>query len=396
MTHPHHQVNQHVRVDFSYPVFFTRDVFRPDHPLLADTLDRLGERRRHRALCFLDSGVDEHHPALSGQVLDYAKAHHDRVEMVMPPRVVPGGEAIKNDYRLVMEVVDTILECRLCRHSYVVAIGGGAVLDAVGFAASLVHRGLRLVRFPTTVLAQNDSGVGVKNAMNLHGGKNTIGTFAPPFAVINDFSFLATLADREWRDGIAEAFKVAMIKDAEFLDVLCEKGPALKARDRQAMEYLVRRCAELHLEHIRTSGDPFELGQARPLDFGHWSAHRLEAMSNYELSHGSAVAVGLAIDTCYAARRGWITGEQKEKVLRGLEACGLGLWHDLLEQRLGDGALSVLQGADDFREHLGGRLALTFPDGLGAVREESSLDPDLVGACIQELGRRARAATPAS
>lgn len=391
MTNPLHQIDQELKVLFDYPVLFTRDVFEPGNDLFAKTLDRRGEQRTHRMLCFLDAGVDEHHPGLRRQIQDYAASHASHIELVMPPRIVPGGEAIKNDYRLVMEIVDTILECKLCRHSYVVAVGGGAVLDAVGFAASLVHRGLRLVRLPTTVLAQNDSGVGVKNAMNLHGGKNTIGTFAPPYAVINDFSFLATLADREWRDGIAEAFKVAVIKDRVFLDFLCARGSALKDRDQTAMEYLIIRCAELHLEHIRTAGDPFELGQARPLDFGHWSAHWLEAASNYALSHGAAVAIGIALDTCYAARQGWVSETQKEQVLQGLEACGLQVWHKTLALRLGDGLLAVLQGADDFREHLGGQLTLTFPDGLGALRDANELDHDLVSASIRELELRAQA-----
>ena len=176
-------------VPFEYPVVFTRHVFDPASPLFADTLDRAHEARQHDLLVLIDEGVAQHHPHLPAQVESYIEAHADRLGLAMPPRVVPGGEAIKNDYRLTMEIVDTILECKLCRQSYVVAIGGGAVLDAVGFAASIVHRGLRLVRLPTTVLAQNDSGVGVKNGMNLHGGKNTIGTFAPPFAVINDFAF---------------------------------------------------------------------------------------------------------------------------------------------------------------------------------------------------------------
>lgn len=129
----------------------------------------------------------------------------------------------------------------------------------VGFVTALVHRGLRLVRMPTTVLAQNDAGVGVKNGMNEHGVKNFLGTFAPPFAVVNDAAFLETLPDEHWRGGISEAFKVAIIKDRAFFEFLVRSAPRLRAREANAMEALVKRCAVLHLEHIASSGDPFEI-----------------------------------------------------------------------------------------------------------------------------------------
>jgi 3-dehydroquinate synthase len=270
-----------------------------------------------------------------------------------------------------------------------VAVGGGAVLDALGFAASLLHRGLRLVRVPTTVLAQNDAGVGVKNGMNLHGGKNTIGTFHPPSAVFNDADFLPTLPDRDWRGGIAEAFKVAMIKDAPFFDFLCDRAADLRRRDMASMQELIRRCAELHLEHIATEGDPFETGTARPLDFGHWSAHKLESMSNYRIGHGQAVAIGLALDAAYAARRGWISGHVCRRLHQGLARSGLPLWDELLALRQGDGRLAVLGGLDDFREHLGGELTLTYPRGLGRRHEVHEVNEPTMEEAVHDLHRQA-------
>jgi 3-dehydroquinate synthase len=375
-------IHQQFSVPYDFPVVFTRDLFNPANPLLADTLDRRHERRRHRLLAFVDGGVLDHHPRLLDDLAAYARRYADRMEWVLPPRRVIGGESIKNDYRLTMELVDTILECGLCRHSGVVAIGGGAVLDAVGFAASIVHRGLRLVRVPTTVLSQNDSGVGVKTGMNLHGGKNTIGTFAPPFAVLNDLDFLRTLPDREWRAGVAEAFKVAMIKDAGFFETLIGSAPALAARDEAAMERLVVRCATLHLEHIRTSGDPFEQGTARPLDFGHWAAHKLEALSGYRIGHGDAVATGIAIDSRYACRSGWLRAEEVDALVRGLQQCGFPLWHPELARRAADGQPEILNGLRDFQEHLGGELTLTFPGPLGCRREVHEVDTTLLADLI--------------
>ncbi len=389
---------QRFSVDFEYPVVFTHDVFQGSNPILAEKLVQKDLDRIHRAVVFVDSGVMAAHPNLQKDIPAYF-ATHSRLELAAPPRVVTGGEEIKNEYRLVMEIVDTILEYRLCRHSPVIAIGGGAVLDAVGFAASIIHRGLRTVRLPTTVLAQNDAGIGVKTGMNLHGVKNLVGTYHPPFAVINDFSFLFTLSDTHWRAGIAEAFKVAIIKDSTFFQNLCSNGETLRMRDATAMEDLIVHCAELHLDHIKTGGDAFEYGRARPLDFGHWSGHKLEAMSGFTLGHGSAIAIGIALDSYYAFRQGWISDNDFEAIYRGLADSGLELWSPFLDRRLGDGTPEVLQGLADFREHLGGELQITFPDGIGHRIEVSSVDTVVMTEGITVLRERwenSNACTPKS
>jgi 3-dehydroquinate synthase len=259
------------------------------------------------------------------------------------------------------------------------------MLDAVGLGAALVHRGVRVVRFPTTVLAQNDAGIGVKNGVNACGQKNFFGCFQPPFAVVNDLDFLDTLADRDWRSGIAEAIKVAAIKDVEFFRFLETNAAKIAARDAAAMETLVRRCARLHVEHTATSGDPFEFGSARPLDFGHWSAHWIEMASGGTVSHGEAVAFGIAIDSLYADRRGWLRPGEGDRILACLRASGFALWHELLGRRDASGRLAVLDGLDRFREHLGGELAVTLPSPLGSRREVHELDAALVGECVERL-----------
>jgi 3-dehydroquinate synthase len=279
-------------------------------------------------------------------------------------------------------------DLHLDRHSYILGVGGGAALDMIGFAASIIHRGLRLVRLPTTVLAQNDAGIGVKNGMDEHGAKNFVGTFAPPFAVVNDLAFLPTLADEHWLGGAAEAFKVAIITDADFFDWLAEAAPALRARDEAAMETLIRRCAVAHLEHIRTGGDPFEFGSSRPLDFGHWVGHQLETASGYRLGHGQAVAIGIAVDSYYAAKHSLLTADEFERVLAALRACGLPVWDDRLVARTPAGTLAILAGLDSFREHLGGRLTVTLPDGLGRRREVHQISPEIVEDAVTFLGRR--------
>src|SRR6266849_6698912 len=255
-------IHQMVQVSYHYAVHFTQQLFACDNPLLRDVISGGDMQPPKKILCVVDRGVWQHHPSL--------------MSLVCPPLVVPGGECAKNDLTNVATIQEAIHQYGICRHSYVMAIGGGAVIDMVGYAAATAHRGVRLIRVPTTVLSQNDSGIGVKNSVNAFGKKNFLGTFAPPVGVLNDADFLTTLSMRDWRSGISEAVKVALLKDGEFFDFIEEKADRLVDRDMQAMLWLIYRCAQLHLDHIATSGDPFELGSSRPLDFGHWAAHKLE------------------------------------------------------------------------------------------------------------------------
>jgi len=376
---------QRITVNWDFPVVFTHAVFAPANPVLADTLNRLGENRRHRAMIFIDGHVAGALPMLAAQATAYFSAHPDRLELIGAPQIVPGGEAVKNDFSLVDRFMRAMLEAHLDRQSFVIIVGGGAVMDAVGLAAALVHRGLRQVRVPTTVLGQNDAGVGVKNGVNFLGGKNALGTFAPPFAVLNDFDFLLTLPNRDWLCGVAEAFKVSIIRDRAFFDDLVASAEKYPARDFAAMQELVIRCAEIHLEHIRTNGDPFEYGRARPLDFGHWSAHKLELLSQFRISHGEAVASGVLLDSNYAALQSWITPDEAAAIRDGLRRSGFQLWFDELDRREPDGSRTIFGGLRDFQEHLGGELTVTFPRGLGARQEVHEIDLALMERALQEL-----------
>ena len=385
-----HTVPQRIEVKWEFPVVFTHALFDPANPVLVESLNRLAEDRRHRAMIFIDGHVAQALPALADQATAYFAAHPAQLELVVPPSVVPGGEAVKNDFALVEKFMRQLLDAHLDRQSFVIIVGGGAVMDAVGLAAALVHRGLRQVRVPTTVLGQNDAGVGVKNGVNFLGGKNAIGTFAPPFAVLNDFDFLLTLPDRDWLCGVAEAFKVSIIRDRAFFAELLAEAEKYPARDFVAMQKLVIRCAEIHLEHIRTNGDPFEYGRARPLDFGHWSAHKLELMSRFAISHGEAVASGVVLDSIYAAKKSWITGEELAAIRDGFQRSGFRLWFDELDQREPDGTRTIFGGLRDFQEHLGGELTVTFPRGLGARHEVHEIDLALMEEALQELRGFAR------
>ena len=375
------EIQQSFGVRFEYRVVFGRGLLRSDDHTLAELLARAG-RGPHRVLVAIDSEVLAHHPSLPEDLRTYQRSHPKVLELVAKPLVVRGGEQCKNDL-LDVEQVHRLVEIHgLCRHSFVLVIGGGAVLDTVGYAVATAHRGLRLIRMPTTVLAQNDAGIGVKNGVNWQGRKNFLGTFSPPFAVLNDLAFLETLDVRDRRAGLAEAVKVALIRDADFFDHLCEQSDALARFDTDAMEHVIRRCAELHLRHIATSGDPFELGSARPLDFGHWAAHKLEELSQNALRHGEAVAIGLAIDAVYSQRSGRISDDELHRVLSLLANLGFNLAHESLAR------LDVERALADFREHLGGQLCITLLGEIGRGVEVHEIDCAAMQKAIDFLRNR--------
>jgi 3-dehydroquinate synthase len=370
------------QVAIEYPVAFTRGAFDLDNPLLADTLARREPGKRHRFVAVIDSGVAVKWPTLAADIAAYAR--HHGLELAGTP-TVPGGEAGKRA-EVLAELHRALAALRIDRHSYVLAIGGGAMLDVVGYAAATLHRGVRLVRMPTTVLAQNDAGVGVKNGINAFGAKNFLGTFAPPFAVIDDSRFLSTLERRDRFAGMAEAIKVALIRDTAFFYWMVEHAAELAAFELEAVEYMIQRCAELHVKHIATGGDPFEQGSARPLDFGHWAAHKLELMSGYELRHGEAVAIGIALDSAYSVEAGLLDARDHDAIVDLISALGLPTSHELLSDP------ALLEGLTEFREHLGGELCIPLLGGIGEVVEVSEMSDDLMLRAVAKVNAPAVAA----
>ncbi len=313
-------IRRNIQVGWELRVFFTENVFDAANLVLKTALADAAPRK---VLVVIDEALAHAQPDLSCQIENYFSAYNDSFQLVCPPVNIIGGERAKNSFVQVAEIHALIDHHHIDRHSYLVAVGGGALLDVAGLAAATAHRGVRHVRVPTTTLAQADSGVGVKNGINAFGKKNFIGTFAPPFAVINDFSLLATLEPHDKRAGYVEAVKVACIRDAKFFEEIERDTEKLNSFEPTAMKHLIRRCAELHLNHIATSGDPFETGSARPLDFGHWAAHKLEQLSDFQISHGEAVAIGIALDVVYSQKTGLLDAHSAERILKLLEQLAL-------------------------------------------------------------------------
>ncbi|TDE16674.1 3-dehydroquinate synthase [Dyadobacter psychrotolerans] len=375
-------IQQRFQVAYEYAIFFTENLFDQNNPILKDFFGNYTEQGfQRKALVIADAGFADFHPTLANDIHAYFSNSVQHINLAPEVIVVPGGEASKNDAALFDKLCEAVDVHGIDRHSFIIGIGGGAVLDLVGYAAAVSHRGIKLIRIPTTVLSQNDSGVGVKNSINFHGKKNFLGTFAPPVAVFNDLTFLRTLDDRDWRAGIAEAIKVALIKDVSFFNWIEENALALANRDETVMAYLIHRCAQMHTDHIG-GGDPFEFGSSRPLDFGHWAAHKLEYLTNFEVRHGEAVAIGIALDCVYAAKLNMLPESDLQRILEVLSQLGFDLYHPKLAE---NDKINLRNGLHEFREHLGGRLTIMLLEKIGKGVEVHELDADIIASAVDYL-----------
>lgn len=369
-----------ISLDFTHRVRFTRGAFGAGNDVLRELLVTNG---RAKVLVFVEDAVATCFPELESEI----GAYFSGVEGIRltSVRVAAGAEECKRDERVLRSVWEAINEDKVDRHSYVFAIGGGAFLDVVGFGAATAHRGVRLVRFPTTTLSQDDSGVGVKNGINAFGKKNWIGSFAVPYAVVNDFQFLHTQPEEIRRDGLVEAVKVALVRDGEFFDWIEANVGGLAGLEERVLEEAVERSATLHAEHIAQGGDPFESGSSRPLDFGHWAAHKLEQLTDFTLSHAQAVSVGVALDTVYSWRMGLLEERDALRVLGVLKGLGLPVWHEGFDLKDNGGRLRVFNGLEEFREHLGGELTVLLLAGVGEGVDVHEMDEGVLLGCMGEL-----------
>jgi len=375
-------LEQNFVISYNYPIVFTEYIFQPNNQKLRDFfLKHQNPYFKQKVLLVVDDAVWSANPHLDSQIKNYFDTI-SCVRLASSALIIPGGERCKNNPESLNAIIEAIDKYGIDRHSYVIGLGGGALLDLVGFAAAISHRGIKHIRIPTTVLSQNDSGVGVKNSVNYKEKKNFLGTFAPPAAVFNDFSLLSTLDNRSWIAGVSEAIKVALIKDLDFFHWIEERALVLPIHNTEEMKELIFRCADLHLEHIR-NGDPFEFGSSRPLDFGHWSAHKLEQLTDFELLHGEAVAIGIAIDVLYAHYLGNISEQEAMRIVKLLKQLGLPIFHAILNDE--KNVQHLLNGLIEFQEHLGGRLTIVLLESLGKGKDYHEIDPAFVKRAIHQL-----------
>jgi 3-dehydroquinate synthase len=375
-------LTQSFSIKFEFPIYFTSAIFKAENTLLNDFLQQSSSTGITRKILFVvDEDVANAIPNLITDIKAYFVVHNT-VKLIPDVIVVPGGEVVKSSETYFNQVLETVNHYGIDRHSYIAAVGGGAVLDMVGYAAAVAHRGIKHIRIPTTVLSQNDSGIGVKNGINYFSKKNFLGTFVPPVAVFNDEKFLETLPMRDWRSGISEAVKVALLKDATFFNWIADNAHALIERGMESMNYLIWRCAQLHMQHIG-GNDPFERGSSRPLDFGHWSAHKLEYLTDFKVKHGEAVALGIALDTVYSNLSGRLSNEDTELIIKTLLYLGFEITHPLLQ--VNGGESPIINGLEEFREHLGGQLTIMLLKGIGEGEEVHEIDIELLKQAGQIL-----------
>ena len=376
------EINQSFKVQFDYKVLFTEKLFYIKNNCFINFFNQFDKVAR--IYFVIDDGVLHSHPDLINEIRQYFNSYEDKLELLGDPLIISGGEAAKNTQTYLEQILKATNELKIDRHSYIAAIGGGAVLDMVGFAAAIAHRGIRHIRIPTTVLSQNDSGIGVKNGVNSYNKKNYLGSFAPPKVVFNDAHFLTTLDDRDWRSGISEAIKVALIKDKDFFRSIQKNAVKLANRDKSSMGDLIYRCAQMHMDHI-ASGDPFEMGSSRPLDFGHWAAHKMEQLSNYEIRHGEAVAIGISLDVTYSYLQGRISDNDCQEVIDLFKTLGFKLYHPVITETNSDGELKIIKGLKEFQEHLGGELTIMLLDNIGKGVEVHEMDDKLILESVKRL-----------
>lgn len=366
-------------VAYTHRLRCTHGLFRPDNALLAEVVGA-SDTGRARMVVMVDEGLVKAKPDYPDHITAWFQAHSDAVELIGAPHFLPGGERAKQDRQTLDQALEIISEAHLCRRSYVVVVGGGALLDAVGLAASLAHRGVRLIRVATTTLSQADSALGVKNGINAFGQKNYLGVYEVPWAVINDESMLADLSQGDWICGFSEAVKVALLKDPALFEQIEHSAESIRVRDEEIAIPILRASAKHHFDHITKNGDPFERGEARPLDFGHWAAHKLEQMSHYGIRHGAAVAIGLALDVTYARLQGWLEETEHERILHCLEGIGFQLTHPLLKE-----SDTLMRGLAEFQEHLGGMRSIPMIRSAGDAFEVHEIDEVVMNRALEWL-----------
>jgi 3-dehydroquinate synthase len=310
-----------------------------------------------------------------------APLHLERVQRALEeagaravPVIVDDGEQAKG-WAALDRVIDALLTAQLGRDSLVAALGGGVVGDLAGFAAAVYQRGIPFIQLPTTLLAQVDSSVGGKTAINHARGKNMVGAFHQPLAVIADVASLDTLPERELRAGIAEVIKHGFVLDLQFVGWLEANIGKLLVRDRAALEYAVQRSCELKAQVV--AADEREAGLRAILNFGHTFGHAIEAGVGYgEWLHGEAVATGMVMAAELSARAGSLRREDADRVKALVARAGL----PVRGPKLAVERYLELMQVD--KKAAGGKLRFVLLDGLGRAQLRGDLDERLVRESI--------------
>lgn len=332
-----------VVVDESYEIVFS-DFFK---------FNSLQKQLENKKILFvIDKGIGK-------KKIAYFKDQCNKKNLKSHFLIVKGGEGVKKGLSYALKVLKKADECGLDRKDAFILVGGGATLDMGGFAASMFHRGIEYYRIPSTLLAIVDAGIGSKNGVNLLGQKNFAGCFKTAKQIIIDPSFMTTLNNREIASGIAEIIKVALLKNKILFELIEHNFNLLFSKEinDDIFHKMIYLSITAHTDQIKT--DPFEMINARPLDFGHQWGHRLEILSEARLNHGEAISIGMSIDCCISYRRGYISKETLYRILSLFKNIKLPIFDDIVDTE------DVFSGLEHFRRHLGGELTITLLKGIG-------------------------------
>ena len=362
---------------FTHRVVFARNAFGNGGGPLADIL-REGCRENPRVLAVVDYNVARQTQGLPGGIAAAMEAAG--ATPAGKPVLAAGGEQAKNDGgRTAWALANTMLSAGLSRGDCVLAIGGGAVLDAACFAAAAVRGGIATVRMPTTLLAQCASGCSVSCGVDTPARKNAFSARTSAIATVCDFSFLSSLTPENFRNGIPEAVRTAALHDREFLEWIGENAGKLAVCDAAAAEETVRRSVAAGMRGLAERGAAGSFCR-----FGGWAADRLQETSRWRLWHGYALAMGVCIDTAYAVQKRWLPEEDGDLIGTILHKTG-GLYGLERFPQLLDNAASLTEGLAEWGENLRGPLAVSYPGPLGEERVETDVDAALYAGIVKEL-----------
>ncbi|WP_300670008.1 hypothetical protein [Desulfoluna sp.] len=375
-----------------YPVCFTTDLFAGDNQTIRQTLTQMGHDHPTRCAVFIDSGVVARNRTLIKQITRYFQKEHPFFDLCHPPFVLSGGESVKNNRRLLDEILSITHTHHLTPDGLVFLVGGGAFLDAAGSALAQCRGGIRAANIPTSTLSQCAAGIGTLRFMNACGIKNFSAIAAPPYAVFIDFSLLKTLPFEHHLSGMAEAFKMALATDAEFFSVLVKKARKIHQNDPATVEKVVYKTALLHLEKIQASSDPFSESTTGPSGLGCRVAHWLETRSGDKLTHGHALSVGVALNACYAHCTESLAEEEFSRFIHAMLTCGLPVWNRFLETRTEIGELELKNELIQYQENPLSNHPLMVPEGIGALKPVPRIDFDVLEKSVVMLRQLARKA----
>lgn len=365
-----------------YHVIAARNLFSPENTQLLDGCSAAPLTRGDRRLVVIDSNVDRIH---GDRIRGYFEHHGVAASFVS----MRADETVK-EWSSVIRVVDAMNGFGIDRRREpVIAIGGGVLLDVVGFAASVYRRGTPYIRIPTTLIGLVDAGVGVKTGVNYGMGKNRLGTYAPAIATYVDRAFLRTLDDRHLSNGLAEILKMALIKSVDLFELLETYGQRLIDDNFQgasteldtAATQVIAESIHLMLEELQPN--LWESCLERCVDYGHTFSPTLEMEALPALLHGEAVSIDMALTSALGFLRGSLSSDDLDRILTVMKRLGLPVWNDVLST---EGVLDAAL-ADTVR-HRDGRQRLPLPVGIGGHHFANDVTNEEIASALSLLARK--------